>query len=76
MNNIEGCVFREFLLRDCPQATDEQLDNCQEDLVYMAMTEGFGDEGVCYRVWISRLGGVKNIVPYAEVLAAGKRRKQ
>lgn len=72
---MEGCVFREFLLRDAPHLTDEQLDACLEDLVSMG-TEGYWNEFGAYEEWLRRLGGKQNIRSYADTLLAGKRRRR
>jgi hypothetical protein len=66
-DTFEGCVFREMLLSDAPELTDEQLDACQIDLVSME-DEGFASELLAYREWISRLGGKQNIASYSATL--------
>jgi hypothetical protein len=71
MEQIEGCVFREMLLRDWPEASDEQLDVCQEDLCDMAETENWPDQASCYMEWRRRIGGA--FASYAACLVAGQK---
>ena len=73
MEQIEGCVFREMLLRDWPEASDEELDLCQEDLCYMAESENWPDEASCYEEWRRRIGGA--FQSYTACLLAGRKRR-
>lgn len=71
---IEGMVFREKLLHDVPTLSPAQLELCQEDLVEMATAENWEDELPCYLRWVERLGGLSNVISYAESLEAMARR--
>ena len=63
--------FGDRVREDFRGATGSQVTLLVKDLRLMAAEEDYSDEGECYREWLRRLGGARNMASYAATLEAG-----
>lgn len=79
--------FKEWLNRDSPDPLNQaELEATARDLAEMLLDEAmwsededvcdFGTPEGCYREWLRRLGGIRNIPSYAKIMAAQAARKE
>ena len=57
------------------ELTDEQIDLCAADLAEIERTESHPDSDAVLSVWLTRIGGWRNVSAYARTLQAGAMRR-